>query len=111
MRIPNRCWILHFRPNQSFTFFKVQRPYSCELEIYEKNKAHKIKGEAQVYTEKNICSHRKLVGLLLYIPVNSYGHVGTFSSPSHTFFLGKLGQVVNQYFVHILSLVADNNPS
>ena len=28
-----------------------------------------------------------------------------------TLFLGKLDQVVNQYFVHILSLVTDNNPS
>ena len=28
-----------------------------------------------------------------------------------TFFLGKLEQAVNQYFVHILSLVTDNNPS
>ena len=27
------------------------------------------------------------------------------------FFLGKLEQVVNQYFVHILWLVPDNNPS
>ena len=27
------------------------------------------------------------------------------------FFLDKLEQVVNQYFVHILSLVTDNNPS
>ena len=27
------------------------------------------------------------------------------------FFLGKLEQAVNQYFVHILSLVTDNNPS
>ena len=26
-------------------------------------------------------------------------------------FLGKLEQAVNQYFVHILSPVADNNPS
>ena len=26
-----------------------------------------------------------------------------------TFFLGKLEQAVNQYFVHILSLVTDNN--
>ena len=44
---------------------------------------------------------------------NSYGHVGTVSSPNHTFFLGKLEQAVNQYFVHIilLSLVTDNNPS
>ena len=32
-------------------------------------------------------------GLLLYIPVNSYGHVRMVSSPNHIFFLGKLGQV------------------
>ena len=31
-----------------------------------------------------------LVDLILYILVNSYGHVGTVSSPNHTFFLGKL---------------------
>ena len=31
-----------------------------------------------------------LFGLVLYIPVNSYGHVGTVSSPNQTFFLGKL---------------------
>ena len=28
-----------------------------------------------------------------------------------TLFLGKLEQSVNQYFVHILSLVTDSNPS
>ena len=39
--------------------------------------------------------------LVLYIPVNSYGHVGTASSPNHTFFLGKFDLAVNQYFVHI----------
>ena len=33
--------------------------------------------------------------------VNSYGHGGTVRSPYHTFFLGKLEQAVNQYFVHI----------
>ena len=43
--------------------------------------------------------------------VNSYGHDGAVSSPSHTFLLGKLEQAVNQYFVHILSHVTDNNPS
>ena len=48
--------------------------------------------------------------LRLYVPVNSYGHVKTVSSPNHTFFLGKLDLLVNQYFVHILSLVTDNNP-
>ena len=49
--------------------------------------------------------------LLLYIPVNSYGHVGTVSSANHTFFLGKLDLAVNQCFMHILSLVTDNNSS
>ena len=29
----------------------------------------------------------------------------------NTLLLGKLEQAVNQYFVHILSLVTDNNPS
>ena len=43
--------------------------------------------------------------------VNSYGHCGTVSSHNHTFFLGKLEQAVNQYFMHILSLVTNNNPS
>ena len=42
---------------------------------------------------------------------NSYGHGGTVSSPNHTFFLDKIEQEVNQYFVHILSLVTDNKPS
>ena len=50
-------------------------------------------------------------GLLLYVPGNSYDHVGMVSSPNHTFFLGKLEQLVNQYFVHILMLVTGNNPS
>ena len=34
---------------------------------------------------------------------------GKFTQPH--FYLGKLEQAVNQYFVHILSLVTDNNPS
>ena len=46
-----------------------------------------------------------------YVPVNSYGQVEMVSSPNHTFSLGKLDLSVNQYFVHILSLVTDNNPS
>ena len=49
--------------------------------------------------------------LLLYF-VNSYGHDWTVSSPIKLhFFLGKLEQAVNQYSVHILSLITDNNPS
>ena len=31
-----------------------------------------------------------LVGLILYLSVNSYGHVETVSSLNHTFFLSKL---------------------
>ena len=51
-------------------------------------------------------------GLRFYIPVNSYDHVETVSSPNHTFYLDKLDKVVlNQYFLHILLLVTDNNPS
>ena len=34
---------------------------------------------------------------------------GQFTYPH--FFLGKLEQAVNHYFVHIISLVTDNNPS
>ena len=53
-----------------------------------------------------------LFGLVLYIPVYSYGHVRRFSSPNHTFSWASLTkQLVNKYFVHILSLVTDNNPS
>ena len=33
-----------------------------------------------------------LIGLLLYIPVNSYGHVGTVSSPNHTFSWASLNK-------------------
>ena len=46
-------------------------------------------------------------GLMLYVLVNSYGHVGTVSVDNHTFFLGKLDQAVNQNFEHILSPVTD----
>ena len=31
----------------------------------------------------------RLFGLVLYVPVNSYGHVRTVSSPNHTFFPGQ----------------------
>ena len=58
-----------------------------------------------------VCLFVCLFVLLLDVPVNSYGHYWTISSPNHTFFLGKLEQVVNQYFVHMLSLVAYNSPS
>ena len=56
------------------------------------------------------CSVFRL-SLVLYVPVIIYGHVGTVSSPNHIFFLGKPDKAVNQYIVHILLLVTDNNPS
>ena len=48
-----------------------------------------------------------LASFLFNLPVNSYGHVGTVSSPNHIFFLGELDLAVNQYFMYILSLVSD----
>ena len=49
--------------------------------------------------------------LLLYLPSQQLWswRDGKFTYP--LFFLGKLEQAINQYFVHILSLVTDNNPS
>ena len=49
--------------------------------------------------------------LLPYVPVDSYGHVRTVSSPNHTLLPGKLEQAFSQYFVHIHLLVTDSNPS
>ena len=51
------------------------------------------------------------VCLFLYVPsqqLRSWPD-GQFTKPH--FFLGKLEQAVNQYFVHILSLVNEYNPS
>ena len=47
---------------------------------------------------------KDLFGLVLYVPVNSYGLFETVTSPNQTFFRGKLDYAVNQYFVHILWL-------
>ena len=49
--------------------------------------------------------------LLLYVPVNSEGHLGMVSSSNHTLILGKLKQAVNQFFVYIISFVTYSNPS
>ena len=63
--------------------------------------------------QKNLCkighSQKELVCLFCCFmsQVNSYSHGGTVSSPNHNFFLGKLEQAVNQYFMHILLLVTD----
>ena len=60
----------------------------------------------KIYTK--YCDARLFAGFVALKPqVNSYGNGGTVSSPNHTFFLDKLEQAVNQYFVHILSLVTD----
>ena len=41
-----------------------------------------------------------LFGLILYIPVNSYGYVGTVSSSNHTFSCASLTkQLTGMYFV------------
>ena len=50
-------------------------------------------------------------GLLLYVPSQQLWswRNGQFTQPH--FFLDKLEQAVNQYLLHILSLVTDNNPS
>ena len=49
--------------------------------------------------------------LLLYVPCQQLWSLrdGQFTLPH--FFLGRLEQAVNQKFVHIISLVTDNNPS
>ena len=52
-----------------------------------------------------------MFAVLIYVPVNSYGHFGMVSSPNHTLFLGKLEQAVKQYVLHLLLLLTDNNPS
>ena len=54
-------------------------------------------------------AQRFVFDLILYVSVNSYGHDEAVSLHTY-FFLSKLDEAVNQYFVHILSLVTDNNP-
>ena len=56
----------------------------------------------------------KLFVLLLYVPSQQLwswcdGQFTLVTLPH--FFMGKLEQAVNQYFMHILSLLTDNNPS
>ena len=50
------------------------------------------------------------VCLLLYVPSQQLWSWWDSQFTLPHFFLGKLEQVVNQYFVYILSLVTDNNP-
>ena len=52
-----------------------------------------------------------LIVLLLYVPSQQLWSWQDCQFTLPHFFLGKLEQAVNQNFVHILSLVTDNNPS
>ena len=60
-----------------------------------------------------ICSQTRICCQTCYrlCYVARYGHVETVSSPNHIFTLGKLNKAFNQFFMHTLWLVTDNNPS
>ena len=64
----------------------------------------------QIY---KVCRKSKVLVWFVTLHLSQhYGNVRTVSSPNHSFFfLGKLDQAVNQYFMHLLLLVTDNNPS
>ena len=90
---------------------KPSRKFSNLQELYRKQFQCPDDHAIPISKNRDTLNHRAVVdlgfgfGLLLYVPVNSCGHVGTVSSSNHTFFLCKLEQAVNQYFVHILSPV------
>ena len=56
----------------------VVKKHAFTLTVWKKSK------------KMNIGTCFVLFDLVLYVPVNGYGHVGTVSLPNHTFFLGKL---------------------
>ena len=49
-------------------------------------------GSGNTIHSVDLCLFVCLFGLMLYVPVNSYGYAGTVSSPNHTFLLGKLSK-------------------
>ena len=51
-----------------------------------------------------------LFGLMLYVPVNSYGHVERVSSPNHTFSWASWTKQLTsrQYFVRIFLLATES---
>ena len=49
-------------------------------------------------------------GLVWFVALGLSQQLWLCRDGQSTFFLGKLDQAVNKYFVHILSLVIDNNP-
>ena len=75
------------------------------------NESQKVRGPRGINKQTRTKVFLFVLFCCLTSQVNSNGHGGTVSSPNHTFFLGKLEQAVNQYFVHILPLVTDNNSS
>ena len=66
-----------------------------------------VKNITLPYTKAIVC----LFDLLLYVPSQQLWSWRDNKFTQLHFFLGKLEQAVNQYFVHILSLITDNNPS
>ena len=72
-----------------------------------------LKADWSLLVESKVAGKTFVLFVLLLLRPKSTAKVmvGAVSSPNHTFFLGKLEQAVNQYLVHILSLVTDNNPS
>ena len=90
----------------SFVTSLLHRPFWNESQFLKLH-SHAILTQAGILTEFGMYCF----ALLLYVPLNSYGCVGSVSSQNHIFFLGKLEQAVHQYFVHIRSLVTDSNPS
>ena len=68
--------------------------------------------ETVLLAPKNICLNFCLFVCFVALRPKSTAMVMAGRSVHYPhFFLGKLEQAVNQYFVHILSLVTDNNPS
>ena len=56
----------------------------------------------------------KMFCLFVFVALRPKSAAMVMAGPSvhlTIFLLGKFEQAVNQYFVHILSLVTDNNPS
>ena len=84
-------WVMHHASNCSFIIklFFSNQSFSTTIRVsfnFDPDQAQRF-----VFT------------LFAHVSVNSYGHDETVSSPNF-FFLGKLDEAVNQYFMHILSL-------
>ena len=61
-----------------------------------------------------LCANQAAAGSFCFVALRPSQQLWSLWDSQFTkphFFLGKLEQVVNQYFVHILSLVTDKNPS